>query len=321
MKLISGFGWYIWQIAQSGSPETIAALAHANHCEHLLIKIADGRYPYNAVDGDPAKQLAQKTQAFGMDAWGWQYVYLSNPVDEALMAIKRIKETGVTGFVVDAEAEWMSNAANAEIYMKKLRSGVGNEFPLALSSYRYPSVQPAFPWSTARKYVNLDMPQVYWVQAHNPGYQLTKSYQEFAKMNPILPYLPTGAAYTWKDWRPTVEDVDHFIQAADGIGLSGYNFWSWQNCMQDVQDVWGFLMPNKIGEKPMPDYVYKNITDSLNIRKSVWGTVVGKITDNNIAYKVLQQALDSDGKTWYRIGKERWIAGWLVRQLQPGEVP
>lgn len=227
MSLLSGKGYFMWKAinCQAGRPADIADAAWSAGLGHVLIKIADGVWKYNtSVD---LAGIVRALQERGITVWGWQYIYGGSPSAEAQVAIREIKRTGVTGFVVNAEHEFkaygMGTAATA--YMQTLCSGVP-DLPIALSTYRYPSLHAPFPFKQFLKYCDLAMPQVYWLYSHDPLQQLTKTLAEYRRITD-LPIIPTGAAWKQNGWVSTPADVTAFLQAAQSAGLPAANFWSW----------------------------------------------------------------------------------------------
>ena len=78
--------------------------------------------------------------------------------------------------------------------MDALRSSLP-ELPMALSSYRFPGYHPQLPWREFLEHYDYNMPQVYWMKAHNPADQLERSVNELTAKKPSLPVIPTGAAF------------------------------------------------------------------------------------------------------------------------------
>ncbi len=188
---LKGKGYWIWKIpnCENGDPNAIAGVAEAAGLTHLLIKIADGTNSYNidstGVDLVPPVIAAARNKSLA--CWGWQYVYGYDPIGEANKAIQRITQLGLDGYVVDAEAEYKQpgKATAATTFMNQLRASLPN-FPIALSSYRYPSYHPQFPWVEFLTQCDLNMPQVYWELNHNPGNSL------FAASMNSRPWSPSG---------------------------------------------------------------------------------------------------------------------------------
>lgn len=238
---LKGKGYYLWQIKRAfeGNPGKIADAAKQAGLSHVLIKVADGVYNYNITNGvDMVPGLVAALRSRGISPWGWQYIYGVNAVNEAKRAITRVKQLGLDGFVVNAEKEFKAAnmAETAKSYMQELRAGLP-KFPIALSTYRYPKLHAPFPFATFLEYCDINMPQVYWVGSSNPGQQLKRSIDEYKALAPVLPVIPTGAAYGQGSWSPTASQVIEFLQTARTIGLSAANFWEWQTAYMK-SDIW-----------------------------------------------------------------------------------
>lgn len=250
---LTGKGFFIWRITntENGDINTIASLAKAANFSHVLIKIADGTSAYNFDFDrglDLAAPLAQALHSRGIQVWGWHYVYGEDPIGEASRAVQRIQQTGVDGYVIDAEGEYKQagKAAAARSFMARLRSALP-DLPMALSSYRYPTLHPQLPWKEFLNGCNYNMPQVYWLQSHNPADQLRRCVTEFQAISPFRQIIPTGAAFIEYGWSPSREEVTDFLRTAQELNLSGANFWEWANCRRNLPDIW-----EAIGDYPWP---------------------------------------------------------------------
>jgi hypothetical protein len=246
---ISGKGFFIWKIlkCENGNVQKIAQLAREAGFSHVLIKVANGIWKYNydwdkKIDYCP--DLVQALSDNGIEPWGWHYVFGEDPVREAKAAIERVKNLELKGYVIDAEAHYKRvrdrNAA-AETFMKELRKGVGKNVPLALSSYRFPSMHPEIPWNQFLSKCDINMPQVYWIHSQNPGAQLNQTLREFAspKFNAHPPIIPTGAAFTEHGWTATASEVREFLDTARSLNLEAANFWEWHSARDQIPgDVW-----------------------------------------------------------------------------------
>lgn len=247
MKL-TGKGYYIWIVQRSerGDPDQIAALAREANLSHVLIKIADGAFPYNMDlnrSYDFARPVIKKLQAQNIAVWGWQYVYGNYPQQEAEIAVKRALELGVDGFTVNAEKEYRDQrkAAAASRYMSILRNHLGS-MPIALSSYRYPMVHHQFPWTSFLERCDYNMPQVYWMQTHGmAAQQLKRCVNEFKNIRPYRPIVPTGPTFKEHGWVPRLEDLQEFMDTAKQMNIPAVNFWFWEGCRRDLPAFWDFV--------------------------------------------------------------------------------
>jgi len=241
---LTGKGMMIWQIpnCESGNVTTIANMAAAGGFSHILIKIADGSYAYNrdkTTGADLIPPLVSALRAKGIGVWGWHYIYGVNPTGEASIAISQMKKYGMDGYVIDAEAEFEKSGMTtaASTYMSALRAGLPST-PIALCSFRWPTYHPSFPWKAFLDKCDLNMPQVYWMSAHNPATQLTRSLTEFQAISPFRPLTPTGPAFYESSWAPTADEVVSFLNTAKNLGMTAANFFSWDDCRKNLPAVW-----------------------------------------------------------------------------------
>lgn len=239
---IEGKGWYIWTISrcEGGDPQAIGDAAVAAGLSHALIKIADGTSSYNVDNGtDLVPPVVSALRARGISPMGWHYVYGYDPEGEADIALQRLGELGLDAYIIDAEAQYKEPGKEvaAHTFMQRLRAALPS-FPMALSSYRFPTYHPAFPFEAFLTYVDYNMPQVYWVLAHNPGEQLIRCVREFEDIEPFRPIIPTGSAYVQGDWQPTHDDIIEFLQTAQLLNLSAANFWEWGHTKLYAPELW-----------------------------------------------------------------------------------
>ena len=266
-----GKGFYIWKISacEQGNAAKIAYEAHRAGLSHVLIKIANGIYDYNydsVAKKDLVAPLGEELSKYGISTWGWHYVFGDLPKDEAAAAIRQIRKTHLEGYVIDAESEYKGKYTPCRIFMNELRNALP-DFPIALSSFRYPKLHSDLPWTDFLSKSNLNMPQVYWEQAHNPGEQLARSYSEFQSINPIRPIVPTGAAYSAGGWSPTSVDVIEFLNKALTLGVSGANFWSWDYCRNKLPMLWDTISSFDWPSAPNPEKdIIEEFVDGINTK-------------------------------------------------------
>ena len=291
--MLTGKGMYIWKVAytEGGNIDAIVKMAVDSCFSHVLVKIADGIYSYNAAT---VQALTNKLHSAGIQVWGWQYTYGYNPAGEALKAIPIIQALDLDGFVVNAEVEYKNTggASKASLYMKTLRAGVSMDLPIALSSYRWPTYHPEFPFAQFLEYCDFAMPQVYWMQAHNPAYQLARTLKEYAALPIQRMVIPTGACFRQSGWQPTAGEVAAFIQAVKDLGLQGVNFWEWANARTYVADGWEVIRStswtNTPAPEPEPEPIegmrMKVLVDGLNVRSapSLSAPITGRLSVGNI---------------------------------------
>jgi hypothetical protein len=267
---VKGKGFYIWKVleCEQGDVNAIANVAQKAGLSHVLVKAADGNHTYNvnsSTNLDLVPPLVNALHARGIQAYIWHYVYGYDPLGEARIAIQRVQECHADGYVIDAEAEYSQSGrdAAARQFMSALRASLPN-FPIALSSYRYPSYHPLLPWGAFLEKCDYNMPQVYWMQNHNAGDQLIRSVREFQALTPYRPIIPTGSAFTEGGWSPTVDDVVEFMQTTQSLNLTGANFWEWSNCRQYLPALWDAIQTYPWSTTPLPKDITQQYIDALN---------------------------------------------------------
>ena len=272
MALITGKGFYMWKVpnCEKGDPARIAYTAYRAGLSHVLIKIANGIYDYNydiATKKDLVAPVANELLKYNIQTWGWHYVYGDLPKREAATAIRQINKIPLAGYVIDAEAEYKGKYTPCRIFMSELRNALPT-FPMALSSYRYPKYHNNLPWTDFLSNCQINMPQVYWEQSHNPGDQLARCLNEFQTLvTPQKLIVPTGATYGANHWTPTSEDVVEFLNKAVELGLSGANFWSWDYCRNGLPHLWDVVASFEWPDHPNPPRdIVEKLFDSINSR-------------------------------------------------------
>lgn len=244
---LEGKGMFIWRIrgCEDGNVNAIANLAQQAGLTHVLVKVADGNYHYNidtSTGVDLVGGFVDALRSKNIQIYGWHYVYGYDPVAEADIAIKRVKQFNLDGYVINAEAEYKQpgRSREARIFMNRLRAGLG-ALPIGLSSYRYPSLHSLLPWKEFLLGCDFSMPQVYWLKAHNPADQLKRCLVDYQKLVPHRPVIPTGVAFTYGDWSPSALEITEFIKTTQQLNLTAVNFWEWSKCRRYLPQIWELI--------------------------------------------------------------------------------
>ena len=273
---LAGKGMYIWQLPRiaGGNVDIMAKKAVDAQLTHVLIKIADGEDPYNAELADPATEAFK---AAGIQVWGWAWLWMTDPVEEAKLAARSCKKLNLDGFVINAEHPAKGKPQEAEAYMAALRQRLP-DFTIGLSSYRYPQHHTTLPWSTFLQGCDLDMPQTYWV-GERPADCLYYSLQRHAALNPARPVIPTGSAYGEQYgssyFRAQPEEITAFLDAVRSHDLPAANFWSWDWTEAHAPDLWKAIADY---EWPLPE------GEPLDLAEQFWQA----LTENDLeALKLL----------------------------------
>ncbi|MBN1147043.1 MAG: hypothetical protein JXA78_07295 [Anaerolineales bacterium] len=280
---LTGTGMFIWKLsdAEGGNPAAIAAVARNAALSFVMIKVADGVAPYridtsteavglaqsalsldssgavaDTVEADAERQVVETLQAAGIKVWGWHFIRGDEPQEEARQAIQRIQVLALDGYALVAEAEFeqAGKSRAAEAFMQTLRKSLP-DFPVALSSYAYPSIHPEFPLDQFLCQVDLVMPQVYWIGAHNPDEQLNRAVREYSQRAALRPIAPIGAAFSESGWRPTANEISLFRSASLALGQPAVSYWSWDEARSPGnEDLWAAIS----GRSTWPLYTLDN---------------------------------------------------------------
>ncbi|MGD0003536.1 MAG: nuclear transport factor 2 family protein [Anaerolineaceae bacterium] len=261
-------GFFIWKIKDSegGNAKTIASVAKASGFTHVLIKIADSTYPNNVdpvTKADYCPPVVSALHAADIQVWGWHYVY-GNGIPEAQTAVSRVKHLGLDGYVIDAEVEYQEPGKEVEAgkFMTELRKGLHN-LPIALCSFRFPTLHMNFPWKPFLDQCDLNMPQVYWEGAHdNAGAQLQRCVREFQAMAPYRPIVPVGPVYRANGWGATPSEIKEFLDTAKTLNLQAADFFAWDYKIK-LKPLWDVITAYNWAAGPLVDTA-KMYIDALN---------------------------------------------------------
>lgn len=305
---IRGKGYYLWKIPQvmGGDPRAIAEKAADAGLSHVLIKIADGfDWVYNydkETETDLIPAVRDALRQVGISVWGWHYVRGYRPVSEARLAVSRMKELDLDGYIIDAEKEYKEKGKEraARMFMQELRSGLP-KVAIGLSTYRYPRMHAQFPFRAFLEKCDFNMPQVYFVQAHNPEEQIERCVEQYSEIEPYRPILSTGPAYRQGSWKATGSEITRFMTKAKELGQTGVNFWAFDFALRkEMSDIWdavaAFDWP---GDPPLADMV-ERLIGRLNQGDS--GLIAGLYHKNAAHVTGARTVVGADAiKEWYDI--------------------
>lgn len=214
------------------------------------IKVVDDSVNYNLTPNafhtqwtdDILPKLMKEFVDLKMPALGWGYTYLINPEREAEAVASRIHQLNLQGYAIDAEIEAKkAPEGSARRYIRRLRT-LCPDVPLALNSYRYPSLHNDFPWMEFLENMDVGdvhMPQVYWLGDSRPngsGEQLKRSFDELKKLKD-LPVIPEGSIWAQnvngEAWASTPAQIKCMAETAWELGCEGVTWWVWDQIQKD----------------------------------------------------------------------------------------
>lgn len=242
--MLIGKGMFLWQIKQvcGSDPWKTAGRAVELGLDSVQIKVADGAGRYNLRPplwkDDLIGPLVENLWQVEIEPVGWQFVYGDNPAGEAKVAIERIKQFSFKHFIINAEERYKvvsSKAVSARRYMSEIRSACP-DVKLYLCSYRYPAKHMELPWAEFLRLADGHVPQVYWVKANNPAWQVRESVRQLRALEKQLglkelPIYPIGAAFKEHGWQPAVQELHDFhrevLLLARETSVTGFTWWEW----------------------------------------------------------------------------------------------
>ncbi|MFY9488461.1 MAG: peptidoglycan-binding domain-containing protein [Solirubrobacterales bacterium] len=216
--------WYIKQ-AEQGSVDKIIARAKRYKVKTLFVKSADGSSYW------PQFELSVgRLKAAGLRVCAWQYVYGRDPEVEADLAAKAAG-LGADCLVINAETEYKNKYTAAQTYISRLRSLVGADFPVGLTSFAYPDYHSTFPYSVflGPGGAQWNLPQMYFKafrQSVPTAFARTYSINQIYKRS----IRPLGQTYDGVRAKQVIE----FRRYARLYRARGYSWWSWQHTRTDA---------------------------------------------------------------------------------------
>ncbi|MBN1314167.1 MAG: nuclear transport factor 2 family protein [Anaerolineales bacterium] len=263
--MLYGKGMFIWQLNRiaGGNVSKMVDKALSAGLSHVLIKIADGD---RASNRELLKPATIAFQSAGIQTWGWAWIWLEDPVQEAEIAARKCEKLGLDGFVINAEHPAKGKEEQARAYMDMLCDRL-RDLPIGLSSYRYPQHHRTVPWEALLSRCTVDMPQMYWA-GESPDKCVMDSLDQHRMFPFSKPVIPTGAAYGEQYgrfyFRSEPHEIKMFLDTVRENGLAAANFWSWDWTEIHGPDLWDAIAAY---DWPKPE-------ESLDMGEQFWQALV-----------------------------------------------
>jgi putative peptidoglycan binding protein len=233
-----GKGMWLYQLSMSegGDANKVVAKAKKAGLTHLYTRLGSSKKGFYAQD--ELNKLLPVAHAAGLKVIGWDFVYLTDPMADAVRSKAEIDYTTPDGHRIDAFSADIETASEgvsltaeaAAAYGAKLRELAGPSFPLIATVPR-PSPKRAFPFAEATAAFDAIAPMVYW-QNRDPVTDVAGAIDYLAQFN--KPILPIGQAYNGgpeggPDRDPPKEQLVAFMNTAMSKGAVGISFWVWNH--------------------------------------------------------------------------------------------
>jgi Putative peptidoglycan binding domain len=219
---LAGRGMWIWYISRSsgGTLSSIVATARHYGVGTLMVKSGDGTSMWSQFNSSTIATL----HANGLRVCAWQYVYGNHPLIEAQVGAQAVR-TGADCLIIDAESEYEGKYVAAQKYIARLRTLIGQTYPVALAGFPYVDYHPGFPYSVflGPGGAQYNSPQMYWVDI---GTSVTNVYSHTYSYNRIFgrEIDPLGQVYQ----NPPTGQIIRFRQLSRSYGAAGVSWWDWQ---------------------------------------------------------------------------------------------
>lgn len=224
-----------WRRCDGGDPDMVARRLRDAGCAGAIVKAWDGGHWFD--QGLPWREIARALKARGLAVGGWGYCYGRSPRAEAQRALETA-QYGEAGFLVlDVEREFEGRPEAAEELCRRLREGLGPEYPLYFSSFAIARYHRSFPFDVFAAHCTGAAPQVYWNAFSWPMAEaLALMYEDYAGLGiPPERIFPAGGLYEEGNVRyPQPTDVRGFAAMAAARGSPGVSFWSYEHMSQEM---------------------------------------------------------------------------------------
>lgn len=222
----TGRGMWIWELdkTEGGNVAAIIATAKRYGIRTLLVKSSDGSSYWSQF----SRELVVELHEAGLKVCAWQFVYGVNPVAEANLGRRAVRD-GANCLVIDAESAYQGRYASASTYMARLRRLIGLRFPVGLAGLPYVDYHLSFPYSVflGPNGAQYNLPQMYWADI---GVSVATVYAHTYMYNAIYrrPIFPLGQL--WNSGRGMSSNaIEQFNALATAYGATGVSWWDWQS--------------------------------------------------------------------------------------------
>ena len=237
---------FIWRLGPvleaEGSIEAIVGKALASGIDGLLIKIAEGTFPYRNTEGQSGSILAELRELCrqsAIDVWGWHVPRCTTvhaATQEAAVVIELMQRFALDGLIMDAEPGdgfFQGDVAAAQVYgqaMRKAADSLGK--PLGICSPALPGKDPSWleRFELIASHADVSFPQTYYGATPSTADFLAEA--ETANADAGMPMIPVGAAWIGDDGGGASADdcvnrAQEFIVLCRDRAYPGHAFWYW----------------------------------------------------------------------------------------------
>ncbi len=246
-RIFSGKGMWIWKLweTENGDVTKIIQKLNSVNVNWVTIKLGDGD-GFWTTPNLTSEKIDQFHDA-GIKVFGWQYVYGDDPVGEANVA-NQILDTGVDGFIINAEGEYEGKQDNAITYLENIRI----EHPdssIAYSTFARADSHEEFPYKEFGRYCDVAMPQTYWkdrptnptnevAEMHSQWSDLYESWEGTEYSSSIKPIIPMGHSYSDLHGYCSGSEIIEFCNVLYDYGYEKTSIWRYDIMTDETRDAY-----------------------------------------------------------------------------------
>jgi len=277
-RIFSGKGMWIWKLweTENGDVAKIIQKLNSANVNWVTIKLGDGDSFWTTPNLTP-ERINQFHDA-GIKVLGWQYVYGDDPVGEANVA-NQILDTGVDGFIINAEGEYEGRQDNAITYLENIRI----EHPdssIAYSTFARVDSHEEFPYKEFGRYCDFAMPQTYWkdrpttptnevAEMHSQWSDLYESWEGTEYSSSIKPIIPMGQSYSDLHGYCSGSEIIEFCDALYDYGYKKASIWRYDTMTDETRDAYTISFNEVLIAALSPVELVVTDPDGLTISKEL----------------------------------------------------
>ncbi len=215
MLLLSGSIVFYW--VDSAPPAQVAEKAHRLGVRSLAVKAGD-----SGILWPQYRALSPYLDSFGIERPAWAYVRPTTLEGDVQVA-EAVKEAGAGAYIADMESPYLGEPEAARLFGRLLRSRLGSDYPIYVTTFSGPGAKPSFPWEEVASWADGLMPEWY-AGAYPGGSTEAEAQSAYSALTPFgKPILPVGPIYG----TATEADVKVLMRFAQKYDLPALLWWRW----------------------------------------------------------------------------------------------
>jgi hypothetical protein len=297
-----------WNRCDNGDLNRVASRLKTAGCTGALVKAFDGGRWFG--QGSTFRDICGGLKARGLSVGGWGYLYGERPAEEAQRAIETAR-AGADLLVLDVESEFKGRPRPAEDVCRRIRSALGQSYPLYFSTFAIARYHRSFPYEVFHRYCTGTAPQVYWNAFRWPvGQSLSMMYDDYRGLG-IGPAQIFPVAGVYKEGYvtyPQPHEVREFARATAARGSTGVSFWSYEHMDETM---WrAVTAASREEEAELSSQEYEQLSRQLAIVNSRVDRLVTEVAALRSPHPAPRRYTVQPGDTLSGIAAKLGLSGW-----------